>query len=128
MEFRGSVLLRWVLSIALFFSVSSFSGCNSRTSFHQHTAKTEEAINYKDFSGTRKLFYKRSLTELIELEKKPAKLRIARAGVVRCYNATNQVRFRGAARAELPGMSKSFSAVKTIPQATDEPFLSPAGV
>lgn len=128
MEFSGSVFLRWVLSIALFFSVSSFSGCNSRTSFHQQTAKTEEAINYKDFSGTRKLFYKRSLTELIELEKKPAKLRIARAGVLRYYNTTNQVRFRDVVRRELPGTLKSFSSVKTIPQATDEPFLLSAGV
>lgn len=124
MEFRMNGFLRWALSLTLFFSVLSFSGCNSRTSYHQQTAK-REAINYKDFSGTRKLFYKRSLADLLRAEKRPGELKLARAGAVVAFNSVSHIMYREASFNVAPLQpQQAFSPVKTIPQASDEPSSS----
>lgn len=115
-----------MLSALLLLSVFSFSGCNSRTSFHQQAAKTE-AINYKELSGTRKMFYKRSLADLKEHEQSLNRLQGLRANALAYENELVKVVLQKASPIQLPLPTVPATQHKTIPQATDEPLLlSPA--
>ncbi len=125
-DFSRVGLIKWMLSALLLLSVFSFSGCNSRTSFHQQTAKTE-AINYKELSGTRKMFYKRSLADLREHERTLNRLQGLQANALAYQNELVKVVLQKASPIQLHLIQVPATQHKTIPQATDEPlFLSPA--
>lgn len=116
-RFRAGRLIRAVISAALLLSFFSFSG-NSASSFQRETAKVEEVINYKDFSGTRKLFYKRSLTDLFEEGQRPALLKADQHNALLLENALIKHRLHKTRR-DVPDrqLVQLLAHQKTIPAA-----------